>query len=186
MAHPVTWIDRVRIERAVWMLDQRLYDLPRRSRIAKRREVRQNLLCAAQDVGTGAALRGLGTSSELAAEYLDAELGTGPRHSWMAAALFLVTGQLVLTSILTSAAAAFADGVTAGDPSASGTYTWSGIDHLQDRVTYTFVDGHGTWVGGAWTPLAWGLWLLATVLVGRLWRALPWWRRSRGPLAAAP
>lgn len=176
MGLKVSWIDRLRIERVVWVLDQRLYDLPRRSRIAKRREVRQNLLSAAQDIGTRAALGRLGTSAELAAEYLDAELGRGPRQSWIAAALFLFTGQLVLTSLLTDAASSFADGVTAADPSASGTYTWAGISYLQDTVTYTFVDGHGTWVGGAWTPAAWALWIVATILVGRLWRALPWWR----------
>ncbi len=52
MSDALTWMDRLRIERVVWALDQRLYDLPRRSRIAKRREVRQNLLTAAQDIGT--------------------------------------------------------------------------------------------------------------------------------------
>ena len=35
MPHNVSWFDRMRIERVVWMLDQRLYDLPRRSRIDK-------------------------------------------------------------------------------------------------------------------------------------------------------
>ena len=49
MAHRLTWVDRLRIERVVWMLDQRLYDIPRESRIAHRREVRQNLLSAAQE-----------------------------------------------------------------------------------------------------------------------------------------
>jgi hypothetical protein len=29
MAHKLTWSDRLRIERVVWMLDQRLYDIPR-------------------------------------------------------------------------------------------------------------------------------------------------------------
>jgi hypothetical protein len=177
MAHAVTGIDRLRIERAVWALDQRLYDLPRRSRIAKRREVRANLLTAARDVGTGEALRRLGASSQLAAEYLSAELGDGPRASWIAAALFLLTGQLVLTWFLNEAATAFGDGVTAADPHATGTFAWSGIGYLQDTVTYTFVDGHGSFVGGAWTPLAWALWAVGTVLVGRLWRILPPWRR---------
>ena len=54
MTHDVNLIDRLRIERVVWTLDQRLYDLPRSSRIAKRREVRQNVLAAAHDVGTPA------------------------------------------------------------------------------------------------------------------------------------
>jgi hypothetical protein len=29
MANNLTWSDRLRIERVVWMLDQRLYDIPR-------------------------------------------------------------------------------------------------------------------------------------------------------------
>lgn len=176
MSHNVSWSDRLRIERVVWMLDQRLYDLPRRSRIATRREVRQNLISAAQDIGTPAALQRIGTSAELASQYLDAELGTGPRHSWLAAAVFLLTGQLVLTSLLSEATMAFAHGIAAGNPSASGTYAWEGVRYLQDNVTYTFTNGHGSWVGGAWTPLAWALWVAATIAVGRLWRALPWWR----------
>ena len=51
----------MRIERLVWLLDQQLYDLPRSSRIAKRREVRDNLLAAARDIGTADALRRLGS-----------------------------------------------------------------------------------------------------------------------------
>ena len=71
MTHTVTWIDRLRIERVVWALDQRLYDLPRKSRIAKRREVRANLRTAAADIGTANALRNIGNSRQLAGEYLD-------------------------------------------------------------------------------------------------------------------
>ena len=132
MTHSINWIDRLRIERAVWALDQRLYDLPRRSRIAKRHEVRENLLTAANDIGASEAMRNLGGTRELAAEYRDAEFGEGPRASWVAAATFLLTSQLLFTSLL--------------------------------------VNGRGSSVGGAWTPLAWAIWILATVLVGRLWR----------------
>jgi hypothetical protein len=177
MTHALTWFDRLRIERAVWALDQRLYDLPRRSRIAKRREVRENLLTAAHDIGAKDALRNLGDSRQLAAEYLSAEFGDGARPSWVAAALFLLTGQLILTSILSEAALAFGDGVTAADPDATGTFTWSGIRYLQDTVTFTFVHGDGDHVGGAWTPLAWAIWIVATILVGRLWRVASVWRR---------
>ena len=35
-------------------------------------------------------------------------------------------------------------------------FTWHGIRYLQDTVTYTFVNGKGSSVGGAWTPLALG------------------------------
>ena len=177
MTNSITWIDRVRIERAVWGLDQRLYDLPRKSRIAKRREVRENLITASHDIGARGALLNLGNSRQLAAEYRSAEFGDEARPSWMAAGVFLLTGQLILTSILTEAALAFGDGITAANPTATGTFTWSGIRYLQDTVTYTFVNGHGSNVGGAWTPLAWAIWLVATILVGRLWRLASMWRR---------
>ena len=77
-------------------------------------------------------MRNLGGTRELAAEYRDAGFGEGPRASWVAAATFLLTSQLLFTSLL--------------------------------------VNGRGSSVGGAWTPLAWAIWILATVLVGRLWR----------------
>lgn len=185
MPRTVNVIDRLRIERAVWALDQRLYDLPTKSRVAKRREVRDNLLTAAQDIGAGAALSRLGNSRELAAEYLSAEFGDEPRPMWYAAGFFLLTGQLIFTSVLSDAAFAFRDGILAVNPHATGTFSWHGIPLLQSRVTYTFLGGKATSVGGAWTPLAWVLWLLATVLIGRLWRAVPQWRRRRAARDAA-
>ena len=183
MQHTVTWFDRLRIERIVWALDQRLYDLPRRTRIETRREVRRNLLTGARDVGTAQALRNLGGSAELAQEYLSAAFGTRPRHHWMAAAIFFVTVPFLATSSFADAANAFASGITAADPAATGTYTWGGITHLQSTVTYTFTDGHGTSTGGAFTPLFYLLWIVGTILVGRLWRALPAWRRRSAGVA---
>lgn len=174
MARTVSWIDRLRIERVVWVLDQRLYDLPRRSRIAKRREVRENLLAASHDVGTTDALRHLGDSRRLAIEYRAAEFGDRARPSWIAAAVFATGVPLLFNGMLGDASAAFGDGVTAGNPHATGTFTWSGIHYLQDTVTFTFVDGHVTSVvGGAWAPVCWAGLLVGTVLVGKLWRALP-------------
>ncbi len=185
MAHPVTWLDRLRIERVVWTLDQRLYDLPRKVRIATRREVRDNLLTAAADMGTGPALARLGNSHQLATEYLSAHFGDEPRPSWWAAAAFLLTAQLFFTEWLREAAVAFGDGLTAADPHVTGTFTWGGLDFVQSTVTYTYADGQGTFVGGAWTPLAWALWIIATILVGRLWRAPLAWRRRRAAARAA-
>jgi len=48
----LTWKDRMRIERAVWTLDSYLRNLPRKSRIAKRRELRVNLRAASADVAS--------------------------------------------------------------------------------------------------------------------------------------
>ncbi len=185
MPHTISRTDRVRIERVVWLLDQRLYDLPRRSRIDKRREVRQNLRAAASDIGTREALARLGNSRELAAEYLTAEFGDGPRPSWIAAGLFLFTGVLVGTSLLTEAVIAYRDGILAANPHATGTFTWSGIAYLQTSVEYTFVDGSSHFVGGAFSPLAWLLGILATILVGRLWRLPSVWRRRRASTRTA-
>jgi hypothetical protein len=183
MQHTVGWFDRLRIERVVWTLDQRLYDLPRQTRIETRREVRQNLLTGARDVGTTQALRNLGGSAELAQEYLSAAFGSRPRHSWIAAALFFATVPFLALSFFADAANAYASGIIAADPAATGSYTWGGISHLQSTVTYTFSDGDGTWTGGAFTPLFYILWIVATVLVGRLWRALPARRRRRAGVA---
>lgn len=179
MPNDVNLLDRLRIERVVWSLDQRLYDLPRTTRIEKRKELRSNLLDAAHDTGASTALRDLGDSSTLAAEYLDAELGPGPRHSWMAAGVFLLTSALVLTSVFFDAADAFGDGILAGNPAANGAFTWPGISYLQSPVSYTVSDGAHTFVGGAFTPLTWALLAIGTIAVGHLWRALPKWRRRR-------
>jgi hypothetical protein len=148
----------------------------RRSRIAKRREVRANLLLAADDLGAGKAMRNLGNSRRLAAEYRAAEFGDQERPLWLAAALFLFTGQLAWTSLLSEAALAFGHGVTTANPDATGTFSWSGIRYLQDSVTFTFDHGNGTHVGGAATPVTWALWLVTTILVGRLWRVVNLWR----------
>ena len=180
MTHDVNLIDRLRIERVVWTLDQRLYDLPRSSRIAKRREVRQNVLAAAHDVGTPAALRQLGSGQQLAADYLAAEYGDEPRAHLTTAAVFLLTATLFLLPYLSEAAKAFGQGVTAGDPNATGTFTWSGLSLIQSPVTFTFSDGAGQYTGGNLSPFGYIALLGSTILIGRLWRLPAMWRtRSR-------
>ena len=181
----LTWFDRLRIERVVWTLDQRLYDLPHRARVAHRRELRQNLLTAARDVGVGAALRNLGTSSQLAAAYLASEFGDRPRHSWTAAAVWAATSMLVATAILADAANGFAAGITAGSPHVTGTFQWGGLSVLQDTVTCTAVNGHTTVTGGGLSVLGWALGLGIAVLIGRLWRAPASWRaRTRAAVGS--
>ncbi|MEU6773812.1 hypothetical protein [Streptomyces sp. NPDC046759] len=138
MPHSAIWIDRLRIERLVWSLDPRLYDLPSRSRVARHREVRANLLAAATEAGAAEAVRRLGDSRELAEEYLAAELGEGPRHSWIAAALFLLTMPLVLNFFLGEAENAYQQAIAATGTHTEGTFTWSGIVWLQSSVTFVF------------------------------------------------
>ena len=163
-------LDRIRIEGLVWSLDQRLYDLPRRSRIAKRREVRANLLEAARDHGTREALRRVGGSQALAREYLGAEFGDRPHHSWTGAAYFAALVPLFLGFGLTEVSNAYAKALTAVHPAASGTYNWSGVSFLQSPLTFTVDNGHVTQTGGAWTPVVYVLWAAGIIVCGRLWR----------------
>ena len=187
MARDLNLLDRLRVERVVWSLDQRLYDLPRKARIAHRRELRHNLTAAARDIGTAAALRELGDAATLADAYREAQFGAGPRPSWIAGAVFLLTTVLVLTSVLFDAAEAFGDGVLAGNPAADGTYRWPGISLLQNEVTYTVADGDFTFVGGDFSLLTWGLLVVGFLLVSRAWRALPRRRHeARGAAGVAP
>jgi len=163
-------LDRLRIERLVWSLDQQLYDLPRAQRIGIRREVRANLIEAAHDVGVTEALRRVGGSRELAEQYLAAQFGDRPRPSWIGAAYGALLMPLLLDSFLGEAGQAFRDGVTAGVPHATGTYVWSGVTWLQSATTYTFTDGTATSSGGAWTPLTYLVLFAVMVGTGRLWR----------------
>ena len=138
MPHDVNLIDRLRIERVVWSLDQRLYDLPRKTRIDRRRELRTNLMDAAHDVGhAGRAPRRRRqrhprgrVPRRRARDPARATRGWPPACSCSRPCL-------LLTSVLFDAADAFGDGILAGNPDADGTFTWPGIGYLQTEVTYT-------------------------------------------------
>lgn len=187
MPNALSLLDRLRVERVVWALDQQLYDLPRRSRIGTRREMRVNLLAAAGDVGVTEALLRVGSSRRLAEGYLEAELGEGPRHSWIAAAYFCAGVPLLLAYLLGEADAAYQRGVIAADPHVTGTFSSHGVSYLQSQGTVSFVQGHlVASSGGAWTPLVYLLWLAGTIACGRLWRLVPPLRqRHRQPVTAA-
>ncbi len=77
MSRTVSTWDRLRIERAVWSLDGRLQDLPRKSRVEKRRELRANLIDATADVGAPEALRRVGSISRLRVSTSRASTATG-------------------------------------------------------------------------------------------------------------
>ncbi len=178
MTRTLTWADRLRIERAVWTLDTYLTDLPRKSRVTQRREVRTNLRAAADDVGTAEALRRLGNLRRLAAGYLAAEYGEWqPRPEWKTGAACMLLAVLLMTKLVAVGQTAFGDGIRAVDPHASGTFHWHGFTYLNQETTYTFVDGRYSTLGGAWTPLVYAGFAVAFILGGRLWRLLPAWRR---------
>jgi hypothetical protein len=101
----------------------------------------------------------------------------------VAAGVFLSTSVPVATSLLNDAAIAYRDGVVAADRHATGHFTWHRISYLQTPVKYTFANG-SEFAGGALSPLAWLLLIVAAALVGRLWR-LPSVRRRRRSAASA-
>jgi hypothetical protein len=170
----LTWHDRLRLEQAVWAVDRLIQDLPRKSRVAKRRELRDNLRSAAEDVGAAVAVRQLGDRRELAAGYLAAEYGDWqPRPSWTKAAAAAVLYYLLLSWLLEAGSSAFRAGILTGQPKATGTFSWNGIPYLLDDVHFTFSNGASTSVGGAWSPLAYAGLILVSILAGRLWRLLP-------------
>jgi hypothetical protein len=166
--------DRLRLEQAVWAVDRLIQDLPRKSRVAKRRELRDNLRAAAEDVGAAVAVRQLGDLKQLAAGYLAAEYGDWkPRPSWTRAAVAAVLYYVLLSWLLEAGSSAFRAGILTGQPKATGTFSWNGIPYLLTDVNFTFSNGASTSVGGAWSPLAYAALVLVSILAGRLWRLLP-------------
>jgi hypothetical protein len=184
MTDALTWSDRLRIERAVWTLNACVANyLPRRSRAARRRELRLDLRAAAADVGRAEALRRLGDPRLLAAEYVTAEYGDRvrwPRAGTATVCMFLAVA--VSDAAVDVGTSAFRAGILAASPHPAGTFRWPGIPYLSSYATVTFTHGHATTAGGAWTPLAYLAILAAGVIGGRLWR-LPaaWhlWRAGR-------
>lgn len=170
----LTWHDRLRIERAVWAFDHMLQDLPRKSRLARRRELRDNLHSATEDVGAAAAVRQLGDLRQLAAGYMAAEYGDWqPRPSWTRAAGAAVLFYFLLSWLLEAGSSAFRAGILTGQPAATGSFSWDGIPYLLDDVAFTFTNGVATSVGGAWRPGAYVVLVLVSILAGRLWRRVP-------------
>ena len=170
----LTWHDRLRLEQAVWAVDRLIQDLPHKSRVAKRRELRDNLRSATEDVGAAVAVQQLGDRRQLAAGYLAAEYGDWqPRPSWTKAAAAAVLYYVLLSWLLEAGSSAFRAGILTGQPKATGTFSWNGIPYLLDNVNFTFSNGASTSVGGAWSPLAYAALVLVSILAGRLWRLLP-------------
>jgi hypothetical protein len=170
MSHTVSLIGRLRIEWLVWDLDRRLWELPYRRRVGCRREVRQNILAAAQESGVTEALRGMGSAGEVARDYLTAEYGERRRPHWWAAgltAIFAVQGFLLVIAQANDSNEA---AIRSADPHAAGTYTVPGFTLLQHATAYTFSHGQVSLSGGDFSPLFYAAWAVAVILAGRLWR----------------
>ena len=72
---------------------------------------------------------------------------------------------------------AFKGGVIAANPHATGVFHWHGVAYVFTDATFTFVNGKATEVGGSLLPLVYVCIFGLAILAGRLWRALPAWRR---------
>lgn len=181
MGTTVTWIDRLRIERAVWTLDVLVQGLPGRTRKAIRQEMRANLRAATNEVGAAQAVRRLGSLRRLATDYLEAEYGQGrPRPRWLSAMFWVLAVEIVLLGFTFVGHSAFVAGVEAANPHPSGTYSWNSLQLLGVEGDVTYDDR-----GFAGAGLSFSVWMLlyllaAMILGGRLWR-LPaaWWRARR-------
>jgi hypothetical protein len=176
----LSWLDRLRIERAIWTLDAHVQNLPGRSRKAIRREIRANLRAATAEVGSAQAIRQLGNLRRLAADYLDAEYGDGSRPHWGKAVFWVLAVEAVLLGLLLAGLSAFIAGVEAANPAPSGTYNWDGLSALGIGGTVSYEDGAFAGISLGFTQWFLCYLLAAVVLGGRLWR-LPraWWRSRR-------
>jgi hypothetical protein len=90
----------------------------------------------------------------------------------------------VVTAVLADVANGFAAGIIAANPHATGTYHWGGLWLLQGNVIAKAAGGQTTVGGGGLTLAGWVLWVLITVMVGRLWRAPGTWRSRARPTTA--
>src|ERR1039457_3263607 len=147
MTETLNWTDRMRIERAVWTLDTYLQNLPRKSRVAKRRELRVNLLAASADVGTHEAQRRLGSLRTLAAEYVVAEYG-GPGPFWFAAMCVMLPAFAFMFWVSNARIDAFRSGAIAASPHLTGVYHLTGVAYVLTNDTLTFANGKMTEVAG--------------------------------------
>lgn len=176
----LTWLDRLRIERAVWSLDTRVAALPGRSRRTIRREIRANLRAASVDVGTSRAVAHLGDLRRLANGYLDAEYGDGrPRVRYLKAFFWTMAAELLVIVAMFAGHDSFLAGLEAGRVSPDGVYAWQQLDWLGITGDVTYRQGELDSFGfslSTWTLL---YLFAAFALGGRLWRLLPGWRSRK-------
>ena len=187
MPHDVNLVDRLRIERLVWSLDQRLYDLPRDPHRPPARAAHRTSARPPTTWERRRRSRTWATAARWRPSTSTAELGPGPRHSWMAAGVFLFTAELLLTSVLFDAADAFGDGILGRQPRrrrhlhVAGHRVPAERGDLHRRRRPRRVRGRRVDPAGLWV-----LWLAAAFLVGRLWRLPAARRRRRAYAGHAP
>lgn len=165
-------LDRARIEKAVQSYDfwLDLRGAPWRRRRGLRRELRANLLAAAEHIGSREAVDRVGSTRLMAAEALPLR-AERPRWSTGFAVALVAAAVVVLVELL--AALAWVDGVIAADPrsSVSGTMTLfpaSSLSYTEVESGFAFAIAPG-WLG----PV---VGVVLFILVARPWHA---WRATR-------
>jgi hypothetical protein len=185
-----TLVDRLRVERAIWVLDTLNGDLPGRRRKAIRAELRADLRASAQDVGTVEAIRRLGDLRLLSAGYGDAEYGEeGPRPRYLKGIFWTALAEVVLMFVTMAQVFAFDAGLLAAGPGA-GAYRFRALAGWGPVYETTYDDEGFTSFFLDFTPalLPFACVLLVAFLVGgRMWRALPRRRQAAtGPSSQSP
>lgn len=176
MSQPIGLSDRLRIERAVWTIDTLAGDLPGRRRRSIRHSLRADLWASAGEVGAAEAVRRLGPLRRLAAEYVVAEYGEDrPRPHYLKGVFWTILAELAWLALIVAQLVAFDAGLDRAGIT-DGTYEYRPLGALGPRYEVTYEDGG---FGGfaldltpALLPFA-VLLVVAFVLGGRLWRALP-------------
>jgi hypothetical protein len=172
----LTFIDRLRIERAVWTVDAYISILPMRRQREIRRELRANLRASAAQVGAKAAIRNLGSLRRLSYEYLSAEYRGRPWPTPLKGLGWAVVVEVLLVLAWTLTLSAFHDGLAATNPE-PGRYT---VERpLIGFVSEVTVDSAGDLTEVAFLvsiPVALAWVLVAFVVGSRLWRVIPRWR----------
>ncbi len=188
MARDLSLLDRLRIERTVWSLDQQLYDLP--AGRGSPTDVTSGTTCERPRRTSGPPRPSAASVRVSAWRPTTSTPSSAPRRGRRGGPQGSSCSPASCCSPLCSTKPPLRSltAFVAANPGATGSYRWSGIDFLQSPVDYRFADGSYSFTGGAWTPVAWAVWIVATILVGRLWRALPFWRRRYSPpsLEVAP
>ncbi|MBX6752132.1 MAG: hypothetical protein IRY85_21135 [Micromonosporaceae bacterium] len=172
----LTFIDRLRIERAVWTVDTYLSVLPMRRQRDIRRELRANLRASAAQVGARTAVRNLGNLRRLSYEYLSAEYRGRPWPTPLKGLAWVLVVEVVLFTAWLTAVDSYRDGLAAaGAPPGTYSFRWP-LFGLGSQVT---VDSSSEFPVQVFTLslLEFLAWLAAIFVLGsRLWRVIPRWR----------
>ncbi len=177
MTQAPSFVDRLRIERAVWTVDTLAGDLPGRRRRSVRRELRADLWASTREVGAAEAIRRLGNLRRLSAEYLDVEYGA-KRPRYLKGAFWAFMAVVVLEVHTFARIDGFHHGLEVADPG-DGSFTLRPLGRFGPVYETAYVDGtfdsFSLDLAPALLPLA--VVLLGAFLVGgRFWRA---WRPGR-------